>query len=56
MRIEEAPQDIEARCPHCNAELDRLWIKTKGLGVFEQRQVVICPHCHVFLAYGTFAR
>jgi len=27
----------------------------KGMGIVEQKQIILCPHCHAFLGYGTFS-
>ena len=53
--IEEAPKGSVPTCPKCNADLDTIWIKTKGTGLIEQKQLVLCPHCRCFLGFGTFS-
>ena len=55
MKIEEAPPDAIPKCPHCKEDLRKIWIKTKGLGFIEQKQIILCPHCRAFLGYGTFS-
>ncbi len=55
VKVEDAPERARPKCPYCNARLDKLWVIRKGLGVIEQKQVVICPHCEAFLGYGTLA-
>ena len=52
MRIEKAPEDAVPICPHCKGELRTVWIKTKGLGIIGQKQVLMCPHCRAFLGYA----
>ena len=53
IEVEEAPSGIVPKCPHCGEVLGKIWIKTKGLGIVEQKQVILCPHCEVFLGYGS---
>jgi hypothetical protein len=55
VKIEEAPKTAVPKCPQCGALLNTIWIKTKGTGVVEQKQIVMCPHCHCLLGYGTFS-
>ncbi len=52
LKVEDAPDDVLPICPHCHKELETLWIKTKGLGIIEQKQIILCPHCRAFLGYG----
>jgi len=56
MKIENAPDTAIPKCPFCKMNLERIWIFKKGLGVVEQKQIMMCPNCHSFLGYGTFAR
>ncbi len=56
IELEEAPKDTHPKCPYCNKQLDKLWIKKKGLGVMEQKQIVMCPYCESFLGYGVFGQ
>ena len=51
--VEAAPDDVLPKCPACSQELGTIWLKTKGLGVIEQKQIALCPHCHVMLGYGS---
>jgi uncharacterized Zn-finger protein len=55
MKIDEAPEDAIPMCPYCKKELREIWIKTKGIGWIEQKQVLMCPYCQAFLAYGSFS-
>jgi hypothetical protein len=50
--LEEAPADVFPHCPHCKQELRRIWCKSKGLGLIEHRQFLLCPHCRAFLGFG----
>jgi len=52
IKIEEAPENVFPHCPHCKTELRKIWVKKKGLGFIQQRQVLLCPHCQSFLGYG----
>ena len=53
IKYEEAPKDIYPICPHCKEVLSKIWIKKKGMGIIEQKQVLLCPHCKAFLGYGS---
>lgn len=53
IEFEEAPEGVDPRCPHCENDLDTIWVKRKGLGFIQQQQVMICPHCRSFLGYGS---
>jgi hypothetical protein len=55
IKIEEAPSEVVPKCPHCHEELSTIWIKAKGLGWIEQKQILLCPHCQAFLGYGSFS-
>lgn len=55
MILEDAPETAPPHCPFCKKELDRIWIKRKGLGWIEQQKVLMCPYCRAFLSYGTFS-
>jgi hypothetical protein len=52
LELDEAPKDVLPVCPHCKAELDRLWYKTEGVGGIGEKQLLICPHCRALLGYG----
>ncbi|WP_024955695.1 hypothetical protein [Sulfurospirillum arcachonense] len=51
--IKEAPCDINPICPYCKEELFEIWLKTKGIGYIEQKQILLCPYCRAFLGYGS---
>jgi len=55
IEIEEAPKHVVPKCPKCERRLDRIWIKTKGTGIVEQKQIILCPHCECLLGYGTMS-
>jgi len=50
--MEEAPVEVFPVCPYCKAELRKIWMKRKGLGFFQQKQILLCPDCKSFLGYG----
>jgi hypothetical protein len=50
--LQEAPDDVWPICPHCKAELRFVWVKTKGWGIVECKQFLLCPHCRSFLGFG----
>jgi uncharacterized protein with PIN domain len=52
--LRPAPDDVWPICPHCKKEIRFLRAKTKGLGIFQRKQFLICPHCRSFLGYGSF--
>lgn len=54
MQVEEAPEDALPKCPSCSRDLDTIWVKTKGLGIVQQKQVIMCPHCRVCSGTGPF--
>ena len=46
-------EDLLPLCPFCNAQLGEVFVKTKGLGWLEGRNVLyFCPHCHKVLGFG----
>ena len=49
----KAPERVVPKCPYCKQELDKVWIMTKGIGMFQRKQVIICPKCESFLGYGS---
>lgn len=55
-KIENAPEGVTPKCPYCERRLDRIWVYKKGIGIVEQKQIIMCPHCEAFLGYGTYAR
>ena len=54
MVVEEAPKGEVPKCPFCTKQLDKVWIKKKGMGILEQKQIIMCPYCKAFLGYGVF--
>ncbi len=52
---EKAPKGLRPKCPYCGERLDKVWIKSQGLGVFgsDEKQFLICPHCETLLGFGT---
>ncbi len=56
IELEDAPESAHPKCPHCKKHLEKLWIKKKGLGVLEQKQIVMCPYCESLLGYGVFGQ
>ncbi|HOB97205.1 MAG TPA: hypothetical protein PKM43_00500 [Verrucomicrobiota bacterium] len=55
IKIEDAPKNVLPKCPKCDKRLDKIWIKTKGTGIVEQKQIVMCPYCETLLGYGTMS-
>jgi len=55
IKIEEAPKTAVPKCPKCEKRLDKLWIKLKGTGIVEQKQIIMCPYCETLLGYGTMS-
>lgn len=53
VKLEEAPDGATPKCPYCEALLDKIWVKRKGL--FGQSEILVCPYCRAFLAYGVWA-
>ena len=46
-------EDLTPVCPHCERQLEELFVKTKGLGFIEGKNVVyFCPFCHKVLGIG----
>ncbi len=56
VELVEAPEGTLPKCPQCKKQLTRLWIKKKGLGVLEQKQIIMCPYCESLLGYGVFGQ
>ncbi len=56
IKLEDAPSGAIPRCPYCKKQLDKMWIMKKGLGVMEQKQIVMCPYCESLLGYGVFGQ
>lgn len=45
--------DLVPLCPHCGRELSEVYMKAKGAGFIEGRNVVyFCPHCSKVLGFG----
>jgi hypothetical protein len=55
IKMEKAPEAAVPKCPKCEKRLDTVWIKTKGLGLLEQQQIIMCPYCETLLGYGTYS-
>jgi len=46
-------EDVTPICPHCEKELDEVYVKTKGAGFVEGKNVLFfCPHCSKVLGFG----
>ena len=46
-------EDLLPKCPFCQMDLGEVFVKTKGLGWLEGRNVVyFCPHCQKVLGFG----
>ncbi len=52
--VEEAPEGTIPKCPYCEKRLDKVWLKKKGVGIMEQKQIIMCPYCQALLGYGVF--
>jgi hypothetical protein len=48
MIVVEIKEDVRPICPHCCAELERLWVRTLG-AIFGKRFLYFCPHCRKVL-------
>jgi hypothetical protein len=45
--------DLVPLCPHCARELNEVYVRGKGLGWIEGRNVVyFCPQCMKALGFG----
>ena len=55
LKIKDAPKDEIPKCPKCGTNLEEIWVKTKGIGIVEQKQIIMCPYCKSFLGFGTFS-
>jgi uncharacterized protein YbaR (Trm112 family) len=53
VKFEKAPERVLPRCPFCKHRLEKVWVKTKGMGFWQQKQILICPECESFLGYGS---
>lgn len=56
IKYEKAPDNVVPRCPYCKAQLETIWVISKGRGIVEQKRILVCPHCESFLGYGQQAR
>ena len=46
-------EDLVPECPFCAADLHEVFVKTKGLGWLEGKNVLyFCPHCRKVLGFG----
>jgi uncharacterized C2H2 Zn-finger protein len=54
--VEEAPANIFPQCPFCKMDLDKIWVKSSGLGIRGKQEMLMCPHCHSFLGYSAWKR
>ena len=46
-------EDLTPLCPFCNAELNEVYLKSKGLGWLEGRNAIcFCPNCKKVLGFG----
>ena len=55
LKFEKAPDDVLPKCPFCKYPLDRIWEISKGRGIVEQQQVMICPQCESVLGFCAHA-
>jgi hypothetical protein len=55
VKMVKAPEHAVPKCPKCEKRLEVVWIKTKGLGLIEQQQLIMCPYCETLLGYGTYS-
>jgi len=53
LTLEKAPENVLPRCPHCKRRLEKIWFLTRGMGFWQQRQVLVCPYCEACLGYGS---
>jgi transposase-like protein len=44
----ERKEDVRPVCPHCEAELQKVWMRELG-GIFGKRYVYFCSHCRKVL-------
>lgn len=44
----EEKDDVTPVCPHCSAELERMWVRRME-SVFGKRHVYFCPACRKVL-------
>lgn len=56
IKYETAPDHVIPKCPYCKQLLEKVWVISKGLGVIQQQQVIVCPKCESFLGYGSVSK
>ena len=56
VRIDEAPDGALPLCPSCKKDLDTIWVKSSGLGLKGQKEILMCPHCKSSLGYSAWKR
>lgn len=45
--------DLTPVCPHCNEGLSEVYVRSKGIGFIEAKNVLyFCPHCRKVLGFG----
>ncbi len=45
--------DLSPLCSHCSQELTEVYVRSKGLGFIEGKNMVyFCPHCLKVLGFG----
>lgn len=45
--------DLTPICSHCDKELNEVYVKSKGIGFIEGKNVLyFCPHCSKVLGFG----
>lgn len=54
--MEECPVNVLPCCPHCKKDLDKIWVKSSGLGFKGQKEILLCPHCRSILGYSAWKR
>ena len=56
VKVEEAPDGTLPLCPYCKQDLDTIWVKSSGLGLKGQKEILMCPYCKSFLGYNAWKR
>ena len=54
--FQDAPMEKFPRCPYCKQELQTIWVKSDGMGIYGRREIWMCPHCEAFLSYNAWKR
>ena len=45
--------DLTPICSHCSNELKEVYVRSKGIGFIEGKNVLyFCPHCRKVLGFG----